>query len=841
MSWHKPIVVWAVCAAIAAAALPAESAEEEFIGPFRWARKLYNPELAPEDQLSAIARSLHTEQATLLAGSDNAQGEVDLDQWSGSTLQVGRRNWAANTLVGAPGKNYFVSMPEWDIQEGIPDAITGEYSFFPLAQQDAHLRFGYLAVDGADLSVLHGQDLSLDSVYPYDGVVVELPFRHVAGFGRDEWQKGYYRGTPPQAGIWQVPAGDTILVAQRSTANRLAPPSILDDTNPNTPAAFLFEMGAGGSWVFLMDIGKDGTIDRIITSDDEGCKPATLPVTMASGLIVSAVAAGGSPEPKVGLTPMVVSYDEPIDPVLMAINSGGPDYTSVDGVDYDADKLFRRGRAVATTEPIAGTDDDPLYQKAREGNRFSYRIPLEEGDYAVTLHFAEPRYSKAGKRVFDVRMEGQTVLDDLDLAAEAGKLTAYDVTVDVRVNDGLLNIRFRSSKKKAIVSGIMIKCLPPDDVLGPWRWARKLYDPERSLEAQLDRIGRNGDVEEAVLVSGSTMSSGQVDLEQWHGATLKDPVRNRSANTLLGPENTDFFVSLDEWDIVQGIPNPDTGDYDYFPLAQQDACWAFGYVAARGEDIMMKHGRDRTLALAGETEYDAIVVCLPFRHVAGFGRDEWQNGDYNGNPKQVGVWQVPAGLSLTAAQQDERNRLARVNIVAGTNPNTAMSFNLSVQRRGRWQLAIDMGKDGRVDSVISSSDSGNRRARRVRRVTMASGLMMSSILSGGVGYPKVGRAPMTIGYCRPLPRASFGSSYLGDGVFLLRVVNSGGGGYVGFDIYGSYEFYDLGYFAPGRDTTFEIAPPGYPTRTSWTLRKWVRSTELDPWVMRGGTHVFSVP
>jgi hypothetical protein len=48
------------------------------------------------------------------------------------------------------------------------------------------------------------------------------------------------------------------------------------------------------------------------------------------------------------------------------------------------------------------------------------RDPDPERTYTVRLHFAEPDGLPAGRRLFDVALQGETVLKDLDIAAEAG-------------------------------------------------------------------------------------------------------------------------------------------------------------------------------------------------------------------------------------------------------------------------------------------------------------------------------------------------------------------------------------------------------------------------------------
>jgi hypothetical protein len=143
---------------------------------------------------------------------------------------------------------------------------------------------------------------------------------------------------------------------------------------------------------------------------------------------------------------------------IFAVNAGGPTYVDTAGIHYEADMLFSGGSIVTSTAPITGTEDDVLYQSARTGN-FAYAIPLSNGDYVVTLQFAELSKLKPGRRTFDVLIEGQEVVHKLDLVATVGPKAAYDVEIPVRVTDGVLNIRFRRSPNDATVSAIVVQTL----------------------------------------------------------------------------------------------------------------------------------------------------------------------------------------------------------------------------------------------------------------------------------------------------------------------------------------------------------------------------------------------
>jgi len=160
------------------------------------------------------------------------------------------------------------------------------------------------------------------------------------------------------------------------------------------------------------------------------------------------------------LTPSSVTTPDP-DPipapaeVVYAINAGGSAYTSIDELDYTADFLFDGGFTFGSSNPIAGTADDTLYQSERWGP-FSYNLPIENGDYVVTLQFAEIFYGSSGQRVFSVEAEDQAVISDLDLVATAGPNTAFDQSFTVNVTDGVLNLHFSASVDNAKLSALLV-------------------------------------------------------------------------------------------------------------------------------------------------------------------------------------------------------------------------------------------------------------------------------------------------------------------------------------------------------------------------------------------------
>ena len=140
----------------------------------------------------------------------------------------------------------------------------------------------------------------------------------------------------------------------------------------------------------------------------------------------------------------------------LGINAGGARFVASDGRVYEPDVRFSGGRVYSTTAAISKTVDDDLYRSERYGN-CTYSIPVINGVYLVTLKFAEIYWNASGKRIFDVLIEGNEVVSNLDLFAKAGRYAAHDHVQLVEVKDGMLNITLRTDKDNAKVSAILVQ------------------------------------------------------------------------------------------------------------------------------------------------------------------------------------------------------------------------------------------------------------------------------------------------------------------------------------------------------------------------------------------------
>ena len=176
------------------------------------------------------------------------------------------------------------------------------------------------------------------------------------------------------------------------------------------------------------------------------------------------------------------------------VNAGGGNYTDGNGNLWSADYGYNTGSTYSTTDPIAGTTDDVLYQSERWDSSTSpelmYSFPVTNGNYIVNLYFAEIYFTSVGKRVFDINIEGQLVQNDLDIYSEVGYETALKKSYNVTVADGVLNIQFLHQIENPKISAIEI--LPQGNDTDP-----------PSVPAGL---------------VGTPVSSGQVDLT-WNAST----------------------------------------------------------------------------------------------------------------------------------------------------------------------------------------------------------------------------------------------------------------------------------------------------------------------------------
>ncbi|GAB2222728.1 hypothetical protein Droror1_Dr00016852 [Drosera rotundifolia] len=152
--------------------------------------------------------------------------------------------------------------------------------------------------------------------------------------------------------------------------------------------------------------------------------------------------------------------------IVMFVNAGGETVEGGDSnVKFEADSYYQGGDVLRTDQLIGEGGDCPLiYQSARFGN-FSYLIDnVDPGDYYADLHFSEIINTNGpkGLRVFNVFIQDEKVLSDLDIFAVVGAhkpLQFVDSRVSVK-EDGKIKITFESILGSPLISGICIRRAP---------------------------------------------------------------------------------------------------------------------------------------------------------------------------------------------------------------------------------------------------------------------------------------------------------------------------------------------------------------------------------------------
>ncbi|WP_164018033.1 malectin domain-containing carbohydrate-binding protein [Pyxidicoccus trucidator] len=225
------------------------------------------------------------------------------------------------------------------------------------------------------------------------------------------------------------------------------------------------------------------------------------------------------------------TQEQALAPVTLPIriNSGGGAFTDTYGRLWQADTAYSGGQAFQTTAPIAGTENDGLYQSLRIGDGVSYSIPVPgPGIYTVQFLLIEPEPSPQAVRRMQVLAEYEThVYDYRDLVTP---LRAYTLSFDVPVRDGHLNLWLRA-----------IPGSPPPGVSAVevtdsrWKWlggSPQLSGQFNSRAPQLAVDGTNQPV-----VAWEDDSLNNILVSRWTGSTWQQlgdaPGGNSSSRPVL--------------------------------------------------------------------------------------------------------------------------------------------------------------------------------------------------------------------------------------------------------------------------------------------------------------------
>ena len=144
-----------------------------------------------------------------------------------------------------------------------------------------------------------------------------------------------------------------------------------------------------------------------------------------------------------------------------AVNCGG----ATEGV-FVSDTNYSGGTTSTTTSTIdTGGVSNPAPQAVYRTTRFgsvTYTIPgfTARASYLVRLHFAEPYWTGTGQRLFNVKINGTTVLTNFDIMAASGAVMCKAVVREITASansSGQFVIQFTTVKDNSICSGIEIR------------------------------------------------------------------------------------------------------------------------------------------------------------------------------------------------------------------------------------------------------------------------------------------------------------------------------------------------------------------------------------------------
>ena len=169
----------------------------------------------------------------------------------------------------------------------------------------------------------------------------------------------------------------------------------------------------------------------------------------------SAPSPAPTPNPTPSPTPAPTSFPP------IRVNCGSTStYTDTDGNEWSADFGSNGGSTYSSSSAsISNTEDDEIYQSERYyGSNLIYTFTsMTNTFYDVTLHFAEIFFSSSGSRVFDIDIQGITVLQDLDIYDTVGHDAALELTYEaIEVTNGELVIELAKQTENPKISGIEI-------------------------------------------------------------------------------------------------------------------------------------------------------------------------------------------------------------------------------------------------------------------------------------------------------------------------------------------------------------------------------------------------
>ncbi|HLZ87900.1 MAG TPA: malectin domain-containing carbohydrate-binding protein, partial [Puia sp.] len=162
----------------------------------------------------------------------------------------------------------------------------------------------------------------------------------------------------------------------------------------------------------------------------------------------------------------------------------------------------------------------------------------QPGDYRVELYFAEPwlgagspKLDCTGWRTFDVAVNGQPVIKNLDIWKEAGRATALKKIVDVHVTGNKLDIGFPHIESgQALIAAIAIATKDRKQVPAPPSVDTATYRLEPAYDTRPVKTYKNA---EAGITGDTTEWNIEVGVGDKYSLTIRYRWQNPDATARL--------------------------------------------------------------------------------------------------------------------------------------------------------------------------------------------------------------------------------------------------------------------------------------------------------------------
>jgi len=153
-------------------------------------------------------------------------------------------------------------------------------------------------------------------------------------------------------------------------------------------------------------------------------------------------------------------------PIIMPAGRSFPMFINVGGkqeLQYQTDANWTNnyygrigGTAYSTSGEIANTQEDKIFHTFING-AVEYKIAVPNGNYDIILMMMENYFDQEGKRIFNISIENQKIIDSLDIFKEIGKNYAFNCQArNINIQDGIIDIYFSEIRDFGVLNGIKI-------------------------------------------------------------------------------------------------------------------------------------------------------------------------------------------------------------------------------------------------------------------------------------------------------------------------------------------------------------------------------------------------